>query len=270
LAPADLLDGRQRAAELARQEPWWEPGRRLAYHAVTIGWLCDELIRRVDGRSTGRFFAEEVAEPLALDLWIGLPPEVETRVARLCAPEGYGPTALGDTPKALLERVYSNVLTADFPWNEGVFHQTEIPAVNAIGTARSLARLYACLACGGALDGVRLLSERTVQLGRREQSRGPCAVTHRPYAFGAGFELQAELQTLGPPAAAFGHTGSGGSSHGAWPQEQVGFSFASNDLRPEADDDRARRLLRALHDAVAPQARRARSSVAQKSSPESM
>ena len=66
----------------------------------------------------------------------------------------------------------------------------------------------------------------TVLLGRAELSRGACAVTRRPYAFGVGFELQTELRTLGPPPNAFGHTGSGGSRHGAWPDSRVGFSFA--------------------------------------------
>jgi Beta-lactamase. len=129
--------------------------------------------------------------------------------------------------------------------------RTEIPGANAIGTARSLARLYGCLACGGELDGVRLLSADTVRLGRTELSRGPCAVTHRPYAFGVGFELQTELQTFGPPADAFGHTGSGGSRHGAWPGPRVGFSYAMRELRREDGDDRGRRILAALAEAVA-------------------
>ena len=84
-------------------------------------------------------------------------------------------------------------------------------------------------------------------LGRTELSRGPCAITRYPYAFGVGFELQTELGTLGPPANAFGHTGSGGSAHGAWPDERVGFSYAPTELRSFDGDDRARRLLAALH-----------------------
>jgi CubicO group peptidase (beta-lactamase class C family) len=118
--------------------------------------------------------------------------------------------------------------------------------VNGIGTARSIARLYGRLAAAGG--GV--LSPETVELGSRELSRGQCAVTKRPYAFGFGFELQTELLTFGSPLDAFGHTGSGGSVHGAWPSERVGFSYAMSELRAEAGDDRARRVLAALHDAV--------------------
>jgi CubicO group peptidase (beta-lactamase class C family) len=260
----DVLDGRRMAAELAAEPPFWPAGTRLAYHALTYGWLCGELIRRVDGRSTGRFFADEVAGPLSLELWIGLPAELEPRVARLHRAESYGPTYLGEEPEPLLEAVFGSLLGDEFHWNERAFHEAEIPAANAIGTARSIARLYGSLVAG---DGP--LGPDTIALGRRELSRGDCAVTRRPYAFGVGFELQTDLRTLGPAPAAFGHTGSGGSSHGAWPDEGVGFSYAMNELRPEADDGRAARVLAALHEAVA-QSRRARSSVPQKSSPVSM
>lgn len=253
---ADLLDGRRFAAELAVEPLFWEPGTRLAYHAFSYGAMCDELIRRVDGRSTGQFFAQEVAAPLGLELWIGLPPEHEPRVARLHRADGYGPTA-PDEPEPLLRVLYGDLLTGELVWNDPAVHQAEIPAANAIGTARSIARLY------GGLESV--LSEETVRLGRTELARDLCAITRRPYAFGVGFELQTELRSFGPAASAFGHTGSGGSVHGAWPDDRVGFSYAISELRAEAEDDRARRVLAALAQAL-----RARSSVDQKSSPVSM
>jgi CubicO group peptidase (beta-lactamase class C family) len=241
LEPEDLLDGDRMARLVAEEEPFWEPGSRVAYHALTFGWLCGELVRRVDGRSIGRFFAEEVATPLGLELWIGLPPELEPRVARLQRSDDYGITFLGDEPDPLLEALYGPLL-GSFPWNDAAFHQAEIPAANAIGSARSIARLY------GSLP--HLVGEETMLVGRTELSRGLCAVTQRPYAFGVGFELQTELGTFGPPRNAFGHTGSGGSRHGAWPTERVGFSYSMSMLRPEAGDTRATRLLAALYEAV--------------------
>lgn len=243
--PDDLLDPERMSARTAAEAPFWEPGTQVAYHALTYGWLCDALVRRVDGRSVGRFVAEEVAAPLALDLWIGLPEEQEGRVARLVPAADYGITYLGDGPEPLLEAVYASVL-GGVAWDEPAFHRAEIPGVNAIGDARSFARLYACLAEGGELDGVRLLSEETVRRGHEELSRGICAITRRPYAFGVGFELQTELMRFGPPLGAFGHTGSGGSTHGCWPDERVGFSFTVTELWPEARDDRGARLLAAL------------------------
>ena len=242
---ADLLDSGRMAERLAAEAPFWEPGTQIAYHALTYGWLCDELVRRLDGRSTGRFFAEELAVPLGLDLWIGLPPELEEYVARLTPADDYGIAYLGDEPEPLLDAVYGGLM-AEFRWNEHAFHQAEIPAANAIGTARSIARLYGCLAGGGG----PLVSGDVVRVGRAELARGICAITRRPYAFGVGFELQTELGRFGPPADAFGHTGSGGSSHGAWPTEGLGFSFAMNELQPEARDSRAPRLLAALADCL--------------------
>jgi hypothetical protein len=153
---------------------------------------------------------------------------------------GYAPTVPEDEP--LVAALYGSLLDGDFPWNDPAFHAAEIPAANAIGTPRSIARLY------GSLD--RVLSEDALRLGRTELSRDVCAITRRPYAFGVGFELQTELCTLGPPPDAFGHTGSGGSSHGAWPTERVGFSYIPAELRSEAGDDRARRVLAALYAAV--------------------
>ena len=250
---ADLLGGPGFAAELAVEPLFWEPGTRLAYHAFSYGALCGELIRRVDGRTAGAFFADEVAAPLRLELWIGLPAAQERRVARLCRAAGYGPVA-PEEPEPLLEVLYGDLLTGPLVWNDPALHQTEIPAANAIGTARAIARLYS------SLDSI--LSEGTLRLGRTELARGACAITRRPYAFGVGFELQTELCSFGPVASAFGHTGSGGSVHGAWPGERVGFSYAVNELRAEAEDDRARRVLAALAQAL-----RARSSVDQKSSP---
>jgi CubicO group peptidase (beta-lactamase class C family) len=246
-AASDLLDGGRMIELVAQEEPFWEPGARLAYHALTFGWLCDGLIRHVDGRSAGRLFADEVAAPLGLELWIGLPSELQGRVARLHRAADYRLTFCGEEPEPLLETVYGSLVAGEFPWNDPEFQQVEIPAMNAIGTARSIARLYGCLARGGEIDGVRLLSEQAVRLGRTELSRGICAITRRPYAFGIGFELQTELAALGPAAAAFGHTGAGGSSHGSWLDERVGFSYATNALCSEGRDDRARRLLVTLY-----------------------
>jgi CubicO group peptidase (beta-lactamase class C family) len=252
----DLLDRPAWTCALEREPLFWPPGERVAYHALTYGWLCDELVRRIDGRSVGQLFADEVAGPLGLELWVGLPAELEPRVAQLRRSADFGITYLGDEPEPMLAALYGGLLD-EFPWNDPEFHRVEIPAANAIGTARSIARLY------GSLE--RVLAPETMRLASTELSRGPCAVTQRPYAFGVGFELQTELETFGPPRDAFGHSGSGGSRHGAWPSERAGFSYAMTELRPEASDDRAARVL-----AVLAQALRARSSVDQKSSPVSM
>lgn len=246
----DLTDDVRMAELLAEQEPFWPPGARLCYHGLTYGWLCGELVRRIDGRSVGRFFAEEIARPLGLELWIGLPEAEEPRVSTLCRGPEMPPEpsscpeeitwALEDNPPA-----FTGEPTV---WNRRAYHAAEIPGAGAIGTARSIARLYGCLARGGELDGVRILRPETIELGRACIVRGTDACRGWPLAFGVGFSLQTELMELGPPLSAFGHGGAGGSEHGAWPELRVGFSYAMNEMRD--DLERSEALLAALHRAV--------------------
>jgi CubicO group peptidase (beta-lactamase class C family) len=120
-----------------------------------------------------------------------------------------------------------------------------------------MARLYACLAGGGALDGIRLLSAGTLERGRQTLTRrwDPLARAHQ--AFGFGFELQTASQPLGPAADAYGHRGAGGSTHCAWPSLRAGVSYAMNLMRDDAEvDPRGQALMRAAHEALTTDARR--------------
>jgi CubicO group peptidase (beta-lactamase class C family) len=254
----DLTDDVRLAELLAAQAQETDPRAAASYHGLTYGWLCGELIRRVDGRSVGRFFADEIARPLDLELWIGLPEAYESRVSTLL----YGAdwpdsdhSAQDYAADPFLARVEVNppvLMEGRMPWNTRAFHAAEIPAVNAIGSARSIARLYCCLARGGELDGVRLMSSETIELGRRELSRFVEAFSGEPLAYGTGFELQTQRMEMGPPACAFGHSGAGGSVHGAWPQQRLGFSYAMNEMRPGslAGDPRSKLLLDRLFEAL--------------------
>jgi len=241
----DLPDGGRMAALLAAQPRFVDPRAARTYHLLTYGWLCGELIQRIDGRSVGRFFAEEVAVPLGLELYIGLPEELSPRVARLELAPGWGSARVFDPDvvehDALLRSVWANPpawTRESFPWNDEAIHRAEIPAVGAIGTARAIARLYA------GLD--RLISAPVLRLGRTALEHRHDPLTDQPQAFGVGFELQTESRPLGPPADAFGHTGAGGSVHGAWPAQRIGFSYAMNLMRDDAGDVRASALLDAL------------------------
>jgi CubicO group peptidase (beta-lactamase class C family) len=256
LSLQDILDEHLMARRLEREAPFPGLEGRVSYHPLTFGWLCAELIRRIDGRSVGRFFAEEVAGPLALELWIGLPPSVEPRVATLVpgADWGTSPEHTLGSVNAAVAAAWDNPpgrLAEPLQQNTRAFHAAGVPATGAIGTARSIARLYGCLACDGELDGVRLVSAQTVARARTCLARGRDALVGVPRAFSVGFELQTELTPFGPPQSAFGHTGAGGSAHGAWPALHAGFSYAMNELRDEDPDPRAQALLRALHDAIA-------------------
>ena len=247
----DLGDPPKIEALLAEQEPIVPIGRPT-YHALTYGWLCDALVRRVDGRSVGRFVADEIAGPLRLDLSIGTPPERAARAAPLQPVPTYALSAFLDEgePDPRLAYVYGNPPVPG-RISDPALLRFEVPGANAVTNARSMARLYGCLARGGEIDGVRILREETVALGRRQLSAGDDPLTGRPLRFGVGFELAPNPSALGPAPDAFGHTGAGGSSHGAWPSLHIGFSFAMTELRPENADGRARRLLAALHDVLA-------------------
>lgn len=255
LTESDLCDDVGLARALAAQPQERDPRAASMYHALTYGPLCGEIVRRVGGRSVGSFFAEEIAQPLGLDLWIGLPEEQEQRVAVLHYADSWKGMPEGEELEQdeLMRLIWANppIFPRDrIPWNTREFHAAEIPAGGAIGAARSIARLFGCLAQGGELDGVRLLAPQTIDRARQCLMRGRDPLLDMPEAYGLGFELQTELGFFGPPENAFGYGGAGGSLHGAWPQERVGFSYAMNQMRDDLDDPRGRALLKALHEAL--------------------
>jgi CubicO group peptidase (beta-lactamase class C family) len=263
LTHEDILDDGRMAELLAQQPAETDPRAACAYHALTYGWLCGELVRRIDGRSIGRFFADEVAAPLELELWIGLPEALEPRVSQLAYVSGWGTRGWSAEELAgddLLNRAVNNppLFPPEFiPWNRPRWHRAEVPGAGGIGSARAMARLYACLAGGGELDGIRILSAATLERGRQTLSRrfDPLARAHQ--AFGFGFELQTDSQPLGPAPDAFGHRGAGGSTHCAWPSLRAGVSYAMNLMRDDAEvDPRGQALMRAAHAALTADARR--------------
>jgi len=236
---------------LAAQAPLWEPGRDHGYHMRTFGWLAGELVRRADPahRTPGPFFREEIAAPLGLDFWIGLPASAEPRVARLVPPRTDLRAALapfGDD--LLLARVFSNPgghFNYDEMWNTRQLHACELPSSNGIGDARSLARLYASLV--GEVDGVRTISGETLRVVSAERVRGKDAVIMTESRYGLGYMLGRAFGAANPPGAV-GHGGAGGSLAFADPERGVGFGYVMNDLRfdPEGDP-RSEELVRALY-----------------------
>ncbi len=249
-------DGKLMARLLAGQPAVHAPGSQLLYHAITFGWLCGELIRRVDGRSVGRVFDEDVARPLGLDAWIGLPAEHDGRVAEAMRGAGFGeqPRDRHTTPGSMAWSIYANpprFATDELPTNTRGWRAAEVPASNGIASARALARLYACLVAGGSLDGVQVLRPETIELGTACIVRAFEPLLDVPVGYGVGFALQTELGHFGPELTAFGHSGAGGSVHGAWPAYRTGFSYVTADLRESGiADARAAALTTTLHEAV--------------------
>jgi len=212
-------------------------------------------VRRIDGRTLGAYFREELAQPLGLDFHIGVP---ESALAR-CAEMIPTPVARGqkDALATLATQDRESVTAAAFnnprqrrgTVNSEAWRRAELPAANGHGDARSLAKVYGILVARGEHDGVRVLSEEWVRRARSEQAFGKDAVLMgMPTRFGLGFMLHHELMPLGPNKSAFGHPGAGGSIAFADPEAGIGFAYVMNQMQAGlAGDPRGYRLIRAAY-----------------------
>lgn len=254
-----LFDWDVMCSALAAEAPWWEPGTKHGYHALTFGHLVGELVRRVDGRSLGNYFREELAEPLGLDFHIGLHAEHFGRCAEMIpAPktEGGGGDVLTQFMQdkgSVTERAFNNPPMRDGSVNSPEWRSAEIPAANGHGDALSLARVYAALATDGATDGVHVLSPESVARATEEQAHGPDAVLMQmPMRFGLGFFLTQAMIPLGPNPRSFGHPGAGGSIAFADPDARLSFAYVMNQMQQGlAGDARGFGLIHATYEALA-------------------
>jgi CubicO group peptidase (beta-lactamase class C family) len=256
LSLADALDWATVTKHLAAQEPYWEPGTAHGYHGLTYGWLAGELVHRVDGRSLGTFLRDEVATPLGIEFYIGLPEQLEPRVAPLInapppeTPEAaamlaqvFGPTTVGGNALSL-NGAFAAASARDNVFNRRDVHAAEVPAANGITTASSLAKMYA--ACVGEIDGVRLLSPAYVDRARVTLSSGADRCLVADTTFGIGFMTHSAFSPLLGPGS-FGHPGAGGSVGAALPEQELAFGYVMNQMHMNlAGDDR----VTALTDAV--------------------
>ena len=261
LTPEEALDPLKGPAAVAAQAPVWEPGTDHGYHALTYGWMLDELVRRVTGLGAGAWIAREVAGPLGAEFWLGLPAAEEAagrtgRVGRVEAPEPTGAlrarprrsvTEAYEDPRSLTRRAFAAI--TPFPdQNEPAYRASALPATNGIATADGLARIYAALI--GEVDGVRLFDPATVELARAEESAGPDRVLVVNTRFGLGYMLHGSASPfLG--AGSFGHPGRGGSLGFADPETGVALGYVTNGFRKTVTaDPRAQALVRAVRAAL--------------------
>lgn len=246
--PAEWFDWQAICARLAAMAPLWPPGTASGYHPLTYGYIAGEVFRRVDGRTLGAALRQDVAEPLGLDLWIGLPEPEDVRVAQMQKPTA--PARFGEinpaTRAAFLTRWAAPQGRPSAEWR-----RMESPASNGHATAAALAKLMAALADGGALDGARVLSGRGVAAMARTRIRGEDLVLKGDTAWGAGVLRNAGRAIYGPGEETFGHSGWGGACAFADPQRRVAAAYVMN--RQSSDlvgDPRPRRLIDALYAAL--------------------
>ncbi|MGY4962060.1 serine hydrolase domain-containing protein [Streptomyces sp. 900105245] len=255
---SELCDWELTTARLARTEPWWEPGTRSGYHALTYGFLVGEVVRRISGLRPGAFLEREVTGPLGIDFTFGLPAKEAGRAAELVRPS---PAAAGEqtavfqqlAPVALAALANPPVGAAEA--NSPEWRAAEIPAANGHGTARAVAALYGVLAGRGTYGGRRILSPEAAE--RVREGQGSC----RDLVLGAGFEGETEIGlglwlsgahgSYGPNPRAFGHDGFGGSCGLADPDAGVSLGYVMNRMGPRiADDPRKTALVYALYRAL--------------------
>lgn len=265
---------------LENQPPLWEPGAYHRYHGVTYGHLVGEVVRRISGRSLGRFFAEEVAAPLGLSAWIGFPEREEPRLGRIeyTAPFSVDELAAGMvTATGLDAETVTKWITAGFGpdsievragslggaldnladpatayYTTRAWRAAEFPAANMVADAQSLARMYA--ATVGSVDGIRLLDPATVeratvvQTDRTRMYGLPPEVNvppERSFYMSLGFWRACPMLPMVGPGS-FGHQGSGGSTGFADPDAGVGFGYVTNLWEMRPDDPRAANLAEAV------------------------
>lgn len=249
---AEMCDDRAMEARVAAEPLFRDPEAFHCYHALTIGWIMGGLVRQITGRSIGQVFAEDIAAPLGLDAFIGLPEREEGRIGAIVL----GPGMVADAPPPqdpTARAIWSNppLFNEPLPWNTRAVHAAEIPGAGGIATARAMARFYGCLTLGGQIDGTRILAAETVALGRQERSRFTDPFIPERMAYGLGWAIQTPQMRFGPAPDAFGHSGAGGSIHGGWSSTGTGFSYTMSEMRNDPDDLRSRGVLAALHAAVA-------------------
>jgi len=242
------------ARVLARQKPMWPPGTRHGYHALTVGLYMQEIMRRVDPghRTIGRFFQQEIAEPLGLEFHIGLPPGIpEERLARIKPLAiGRGLLALRFTPPAVTLRMIRpgsllrrSLAVLSVPANDRRFLAVEVPAGNGVGTARGIARAYSAFAEGGAELGITpetfaRITAVPVVTGRRDVVLGV------PSCFWLGFLRPGPEVWFGSSPRAFGAPGAGGSFGFADPDQRLGYAYVMNKLDFYLQNDPREKALR--------------------------
>jgi CubicO group peptidase (beta-lactamase class C family) len=251
-----IFDWNTMVTALASEEPFWEPGTKHGYHALTYGWLVGEVIRRLTGKSVGAYFKGEIAAPLGIDCHIGLDERDDVRCGEMIASEPPPPGQMDvfayarENPDSATGKAFLNPPGALAPRviNSRAWRGAEIPAANGHTTARALARLYGALARGGDVDGVNVLSPAEIARCHAEESYGTDEVLRVSTRFSTGFMLTQPHDTYGPNPHTFGHPGAGGSLGFADPDAKVGFGYTMNKMGPHIlVDPRARALFEAVY-----------------------
>ena len=228
VAVEDIYDWEKSTSMLAAQAPWWTPGEGSGYHPLNQGHLLGEVIRRIDGRMLGQFFADEIAGPLDADFHIGLDPSEFDRVSNVIPPPALAIDMSTMDPDSVLIKTFTGPAPdATESWTPE-WRQATIGAANGHGNARSVARIQAIVANGGTVDGVKLLSPDTIKMIFEEQANGVDRVLGLPVRFGMGYALHSIAVPYLPEGNYAYWGGWGGSSIIVDIDRKITFAYVMN------------------------------------------
>jgi CubicO group peptidase (beta-lactamase class C family) len=257
--PVDVLDYPAVIAALEKQAPLWPPGTAHGYHARTFGFLVDELTRRITGQRVSEYWQSAFAEPLELDIWIGLPEAEHKRAAPIYAAKAGGEQTPAEfyrelvTPGTLVRKTFTSPagLHSIAAMNTKENRAANIVSFSGIGNASSLAKFYGMLANDGTLERRRYFSSETIALMTTTLTSGIDRILQIPTAFSAGFMKDlpnAPQRIFGPSPSAFGHPGAGGSNAFADPENGIGFAYVMNQMEQSLlPNEKSLRLVKALY-----------------------
>jgi len=256
----DVLDYNSVVRALEAQKPLWPPGTAHGYHARTFGFLLDELVRRIAGKTLSDYWRENFARPLRLDFWIGLPETENARVATVYAAKSGKPPEPKQfyrdlvTPGTLARRTFTSPygLNVISKMNDPHIRAEPIVSFGGIGSASALAKFYSMLANGGSLNGKIFFSPKTIEWTTTTLSDGFDRVFQIATAFSAGFmkdSRDAVRRMFGPPETAFGHPGAGGIHAFADPENGIAFAHVMNQMEQSLlPNKKSLRLVEAIYD----------------------
>ncbi|NYE95427.1 CubicO group peptidase (beta-lactamase class C family) [Psychromicrobium silvestre] len=257
-------------ATIGGQAPAYPVNSYFNYHAVTFGTLMGEIIYRVSGQRVGDFFAAEIAGPLGLEFWIGEPESVEPQFRRstysadIQLPPEVPAEMLAQLPPAVSAGVETtqqlmSLFTPDSRQagpNTLAYRRAQMAGANGVNNARALARMYAAVI--GEVDGIRLLSEETVEQARRYATADiqrpplPDGTAQDQPRWGVGFQLEHQGEPM-LAEGSFGHAGMGGRLGYAHPESGIAYGYVGQRMFFDpsgASDERHLRLQRALRGIV--------------------
>ncbi len=263
----DVLEYDAVIRALEAQKPLWPPGTGHGYHARTFGFLLDELVRRIAGKTLSDYWQEAFARPLDLDFWIGLPETENSRVATMYAARtpkafGAGPKNRQSgsdfyadlvTPGTLARKTFTSPygLNAISGMNTPAIRAQPIVSFGGIGSASALAKFYSVLANGATADGQTFFSAQTLGWMRTTLTDGIDQVFQIPTAFSAGFmkdSRNAPRRMFGPSQTSFGHPGAGGSHAFCDPENRIAFAYVMNQMEQSLlPNEKSLRLVDAIY-----------------------